>query len=210
MSTFKNPTFSAPQAHIDPKEDEGGSFAKVPEGVKLDPPSQEERQRDRRQGQGGFRIPGIPNYPIDPALPRILYPHYINNAKTQLACMLMRPDGQSMMEGNIPKDDQHPLYRDIRSQFSEEEIELNTQREIQRQSRLNEIFSDKEVEDQRQKKRELLWNQKQTFLSMDVIKNSKNKLLKRKIRAATSPEEAQAYGIALLIKELDSDEQQTD
>lgn len=171
---------------------------KVPEGVSVEAP-------ERRRGE--FRIPGIPNAHIDPNLPKIVYPHYTNNDRTLLSCVLVRPDGQAMTEQNIPKDNNHPLYRDIRSQFSEEEIEMNTQREVTNQRQIQQAMQDAETEQKRLQTREDLWAQKTTFLDMDLVRNTKYKSLKRKLRSATSPIEAQAYGIAIILKETEDAEQ---
>lgn len=193
MNTFEAPT--------EVKQPDKVDQPKIPEGVTVDRPKIEDRQR-----KGGIYIPGIPDTPRDPNLPKIVYPHFINNNKTKLACLLMRPDGMTVLENDIPKDDNHPLYRDIRQQFSMEEIELNTMREISVQAQLQKSQSEFDIEQKRVQRREELWNQKSTFLEMDVVKNTKYKSLKRKLRSATSPHEAQAYGIAILIKETEIDE----
>lgn len=186
MSTFEGPT-NVIQGEV-----------MIPEGVKLERP---EPKRPK-----GITIPGIPDVERDPNLPKIIYPHYTNNKRDKLACLLMRPDGMTMMERDIPKDNNHPLYRDIRQQFSEEEIDLNTLREISVQKQLQKAEEAAMNERRRLERREELWNQKSTFLDMDVVKNTKFKSLKRKLRSATSPLEAQAYGIAILIKESELDE----
>tara|TARA_R110000868_G_scaffold9000_9_gene45617 strand:+ start:5944 stop:6564 length:621 start_codon:yes stop_codon:yes gene_type:complete len=172
--------------------------AKVPEGVSVEPPV-----RSKSGQPGGIRIPGIPNVEYDPGLPRIVNPHYTNNKRTELACVLLRPDGQCMMERGIPKDNNNPLYRDIKNQYSEEEIDLNTQREVIVQNSLAKASDAFKLEEKRKNRREQLWNQKTTFLDMDLVKNTKHKMLKRKLRQATTPEEAQALGMAILIKEYD-------
>lgn len=185
MSTFESPA-------------DNTQGVKIPEGVVVEQP--------KRESRGGIHIPGIPDVPRDPGLPKIIYPHYINNKRDKLACLLMRPDGMTMLESDIPKDMNHPLYRDIKQQFSEEEISLNTMREISVQQQLMKSQEAAATEQKRLQRREELWNQKSTFLDMDVVKNTKYKSLKRKLRSATSPYEAQAYGLAILIKETEVDE----
>ena len=58
---------------------------------------------------------------------------------------------------------------------------------------------------EREDKRSKLWSTKSTFLDMPAVKNTEDKILKRKLRSAVTPEEAQAYGMAILIKEADKD-----
>ena len=43
-------------------------------------------------------------------------------------------------------------------------------------------------------------------MDLPAVKNSDEKILKRKLRSSMSPEEAQAYGIAILIKEADKED----
>ena len=82
--------------------------AKIPEGVTVETPKPTELKK----------LP-IPDFSLDPTLPMITNPHYTNNNKTELACVLLRPDGMATQEKNIPADDKHPLYRDIKKQFSD-------------------------------------------------------------------------------------------
>lgn len=182
--------------------DESIQTAKVPAGVTIEPPAPEAKPKPKVQG-GGYRIPGIPQVDHDPGLPRIINPHYTNNKRTELSCVLMRPDGQCMVERGIVKDMQNPLWRDIKSQFSEEEIDLNTQREVIVRNSLTKAAEQVATEQKRLKRREDLWSHKTSYLDMEVVKNTKHKILKRKLRSATTPEEAQAYGIAIIIKEYD-------
>ena len=58
---------------------------------------------------------------------------------------------------------------------------------------------------EREGKRAALWNIKSTFLDLPQVKGTEFKTLKRKLRSATSPEEAQAFGIAIIIKEAEKD-----
>ena len=99
--------------------------AKIPEGVTVETPKPTELKK----------LP-IPDFSLDPTLPMITNPHYTNNNKTELACVLLRPDGMATQEKNIPADDKHPLYRDIKKQFSEDEIRHNTARQVQIQDKL--------------------------------------------------------------------------
>lgn len=174
--------------------------AKVPEGMSIDKPNVEPKDRPRRSGLH------IPDYELDAGLPTIVYPHYINNAKTLLACILIRPDGMAVREDQIPRDDKHPLYRDIKAQFTEQEIDHNTSREVSNQKAKQRSQDDQEKETKRQATRADLWNKKSTFLDMPIVRNTKYKSLKRKLRQATNPEEALAYGVAIIIKETEVDE----
>ena len=169
--------------------------AKVPEGVKVEtPPKRVIKNLD------------IPNLTLDPTLPTIVNPHYTNNAKTEMACVLLRPDGMATQEKNIPTDEKHPVYRDIKRQFSEEEIEHNTKRQVAIQNSLADAAKEQKTIQDREQSRAKLWEIKSTFMDLPAVKNSEHKILKRKLRSALTPEEAQAYGIAILIKEAEKED----
>ena len=171
--------------------------AKVPAGMTIKQPEPEQNPQPK----------GLPTkeFDIDPGLPIIQYPHYTNNAKSELACILVRPDGMASMEQKIPKDENHPLYRDIRKQFSEDEIRLNTQRQVHIQEQLKKADEEQQTIQERENRRAALWSIKSTFLDLPQVKGTEFKTLKRKLRSATSPEEAQAFGIAIIIKEAEKD-----
>jgi len=166
--------------------------AKVPEGMEIKRPEPEKREPVRIHQK---------DFDLDPGLPIIQYPHYTNNAKTELACILMRPDGQAHKEMRIPKDENHPLYRDIKRQFSEEEININTGREVNVVKAMEKALAAQKADQDRENNRAQLWDVKSKFMEMDVVKNSENKKLKRSLRKATNYFEALAYGCAILIKE---------
>ena len=168
--------------------------AKVPEGVTVKTPTQNELKK----------LP-IPDFGLDPSLPVIIYPHYTNNNRTEMACVLLRPDGMATQEKGIPTDEKHPLYRDIKKQFSEDELRHHTQRQMQIQNALQAAAKSAEDDKEREDKRAKLWSIKSTFLDLEQVRNTEHKILKRKLRSAVTPEEAQAFGLAILMKEAEKD-----
>ena len=108
-------------------------------------------------------------------------------------------------EKGIPTDEKHPLFRDIKKQFSEDELRHNTQRQMQVQNALQAAAKSAEEDKAREDKRANLWSIKSTFLDMDIVRNTEHKKLKRKLRSAVTPEQAQAFGMAILIKEAEKD-----
>ena len=177
--------------------------AKLPEGVTIDKPEGEQATSSKRPVRSGL---DIPEFQLDVTLPTIIFPHYVNNAKDTLSCVLIRPDGQSFKEEGIPRDNNHPLYRDIMRQYTEQEIDHNTAREIANQRAKQKDAETKETEQKREQKRADWWARKSTFLDLDIVRNTKYKSLKRKLRQATNPEEALAYGVAIIVKETPTDE----
>jgi len=167
--------------------------AKIPDGVTIDKPAPEQP-----------RAMGIPEFEIDPTLPRIIFPHYTNNDKTELACTLIRPDGQAHMEKGIPADKNHPLFKDIVAQFSEEEIQHNTNRQIRIETKTNEAAKEVEKQAKNSKAREDIWEMKTTMLALGPLKEECNKEFRRAIRKSKTVIEAQAYGIAAILRSYDS------
>ena len=170
--------------------------AKVPPGMEIKPPEKTSEKSPVK----------IKDFGLDPNLPIIQYPHFTNNAQTELSCLLVRPDGQAHKEQRIPKDQNHPLYRDILKQFTMEEIMINTHREIQIVKAMNDAMKDKKQTEEREKSRADLWDIKSTFMDMAEVKNSTNKNLKRNLRKATSYYSALAYGCAIIIEESNKSE----
>ena len=173
-------------------------YAKVPDGMQIKKPEPESKPESRPLK--------VKNFDIDPGLPIIQYPHYVNNAKTELSCLLVRPDGMASIEKQIPKDNNHPLYRDIKAQFTEEEILTNTAREVQIQTSRDKALQEAKVQSDRDELRAKLWEVKSQFMDLDVVKNSDQKNLKRNLRKATSYFEALAYGVSILVKENEKSE----
>ena len=167
--------------------------AKIPEGVTIDKPEPEARTGTT-----------IPDFEVDPTLPRIVYPHYTNNERTELACTLIRPDGSAHMEKGIPADPNHPLFKDIEKQYRPEEIRHNTNRQIQIETKTNEAAKEQEKQARNSKAREDIWEMKTTMLALDPLKEEQNKEFRRAIRKSKTIIEAQAYGIAAILRSYDS------
>ena len=177
--------------------EQDGKYAKVPEGMTIDKPKPEEKKKTKEQPLS------IKDFSLDPDLPLIQNPHFTNNAQTEMACTLIRPDGMVMIERNIPADEKHPLFRDIMNQFTEAEIATNTKRQVAIQNAQNDARKQQEKDREREKIRQELWDTKSKFMEMDMVKNSSEKILKRNLRKATTPYEAMAFGVAILVKESD-------
>ena len=171
-------------------------FAKVPAGMEVKQPEPKQEPKPLT----------IKEFDLDPTLPTIQYPHYVNNSRTELSCILLRPDGMATVERQIPKDEKHPLYRDIVLQFTEEEILTNTNREIQIQKAKQKANEDARLNKEREEIRAKLWEVKSQFMDLDAVKNSNEKILKRNLRKSTSYFEALGYGVAILIKESEKSE----
>jgi len=167
---------------------------KVPEGVTIETPKQEQPQVDIRR-----------NFDVDPTLPQIIFPHYVNNKKDMLSCFLQRPDGSVTKEDQIPKDPAHPVYRDIQKQFSEWELNNNTDRQIHQLSmaKKNSESIDKDIAQKKQ--RSDLWDAKQEYLKLPCMSLPENKEFKREVRKSQTVIRAQAFAIAAILKDFENE-----
>lgn len=186
--------------------DNDGKYAMVPTGMEIKKPLPEPETFTTQKKKTKEEPLHVKEFDIDPGLPIIQYPHYTNNAKTELSCILVRPDGMATIEHKIPADNNHPLFRDITLQFTEAEIQTNTRREIQISTARNKAMDEQKKGEAREQKRTDLWNVKSEFMDMDIVKKSDEKILKRNLRKATTHYEALAMGLAILIKESDKSE----
>ena len=165
---------------------------KLPEGVTIDKPISNKQEKPT-----GFPIP---EFECDPSLPRIIFPHYLDNKKSMLAATLLRPDGSATTESGIPKDPNHPLCADIFAQYTEEEIQHNTQRVIQMQKSAEAAAGSMEQEQKQNASREALWEAKQAYLAMDIMSLPENKEFRRQVRKSQTKLEADAFGMAAVLR----------
>jgi len=176
--------------------------AKAPEGVSIEKPTPEP---ETKKVQVDIRR----NFNVDPTLPQIIFPHYTNNSRTLLSCVLVRPDGGSHKEENIPADNKHPLYRDIIAQYSTWEIEQNTDRQAHVQKQGAKTREGQMKEEKNQMQRAQLWEAKQEYLKMPCMQKPEMKEFKREVRKSQTVIRAQAFAIAAILKDFDNGKEET-
>lgn len=168
--------------------------AKVPAGMTIEKPKEEVREVHNPNPAVHVKT----DFYVDPGLPQIVFPHYINNDKTMLACVLVRPDGNTHKEDNIPKDSSHPVYRDIKKQFDESEILANTKKQANHVRLAQEVEASNRKDEADSKQRQDLWEAKQAYLKLPAVVEFKS--FKRMIRKSQTVIEAQAYAIGAILK----------
>ena len=180
---------------------------KVPEGVTIEQPKEEPKDWPPIEGQERQRHgPDLRrNFDVDPSLPQIIFPHYTNNKKDILTCFLLRPDGSTHKEENIPADNNHPVYRDIKKQFSSWELDVNTDRQIHQQKAAAVQMESMDLDIANKKQRADLWEAKQEYLKLPCMLKEENKKYKREIRKSQTIIRAQAFAIAAIVKDFDND-----
>lgn len=136
----------------------------------------------------------------------IVNPHWINNARTVLEADFHYDDGRVVKATISETDTSNPDLAEIKSKFSDEELETNTRKKIAK------VTATQEAEKQRlqaiedRKKQEELFAVKLQVFEIDAIKNSTNRKLKSQIRKSKSAIEAQAWAGALLLSEYNAEQ----
>lgn len=131
----------------------------------------------------------------------IVNPHWINNARTVISAEFHYDDGRVVNAVVSDSDTSNPDLAEIKNSFSNEVLEQNTRRNIQKitsaaetQKALDEAAADR-------KHQEELFAAKLRIFDIEAIKNSTDRLLKSRIRRSKSDVEAMAWAAALLLSE---------
>lgn len=148
-----------------------------------------------------------------PGAPIIMGPIFLDNKKTRVGAVLRDPHdprGARWVEDKVDADS--PFIRDLCDQWTPDNIEANTQREV----RISRINREAEDEERRRRKtvdeREVMYQAKSTALEMPEVieaKSPKAVKLKSKIRKAKTPAQVQAYLSALLLLLIDEEDADT-
>lgn len=134
----------------------------------------------------------------------IVNPHWTNNARTILAAEFHYDDGRIVNAVISNTDTSNPDLAEIKSKFTEQQLEANTLAAIKRSNdAIAKRKQDEEALAQR-KFNEDLFAAKLKIFEIDAIKNSTNKKLKSQIRKSKSETEAMAWAAALLISDFNA------
>ena len=140
----------------------------------------------------------------------IVNPHWINNARTMLEAEFQYDDGRIVKATISETDTSNPDLAEIKSKFSEQEIEANTRKKIAKLQASREQEQQKQQAIEDRKNQEELFAVKLKIFDIEVVKNSVNRKLKSQIRKSKSAIEAQAWAAALLLSEFNSADNTTD
>lgn len=131
-------------------------------------------------------------------------PHYINNARTIVACEFHYDDGRVLTANITNVDGRNPDWIEIHSSFSKEELERNTSRAVQRINAEKEAKAEAEKAKVDKMRQEALYQLKLEAFEVQIVKDSTNKKLKSQIRKAKTPFEVQAFTSALILHEYNN------
>jgi hypothetical protein len=128
--------------------------------------------------------------------PMIFHPHYLGEEKLRIKAIVRFPDGRlTEMEG-AAKETESSFIRDVFAQYSEEEIDTGTTRELRLREAREELdklnFEDREKDEARA----ALFKAKAKTLEIPEVKACPDAALQLRIRKARS--EAEVYSLAAL------------
>ena len=136
---------------------------------------------------------------------KYLFPYWSNKETRHLVVTIQKPDGKTNIASIMDPDGTNPDMKAVLEQYTEEEIDANTQEGLDRRNNKIKQQMERRESQQARAKQEMLFNCKLEAFEIDGIKNSKNTEMKRLIRKSKSVMEVQAYATMLLMKELEND-----
>jgi hypothetical protein len=136
---------------------------------------------------------------------KYLNPYWSNKDNRHLIVTIEMPNGQHNMASIMDPDDINPDMKAVLEQYTEEEIDENTQKGLDRRNENIKQQMERRESQLARSKQEMLFNCKLEAFEVDAIKNSKNTELKRLIRKSKSVMEVQAYATILMMKEIEND-----
>jgi RNase P/RNase MRP subunit p30 len=129
----------------------------------------------------------------------IVNPHWVNNARTVISAEFHYDDGRVAQATISESDVTNPDLVEIKSKFTDEQLEANTRKKIQEINAERERKHQEELAKAQRKQQEELFAAKLRIFEIDTIKESSNRALKAKIRKSKSDVEALAWASALLL-----------
>lgn len=136
---------------------------------------------------------------------KYLNPYWSNKENRHLIVTIEMPNGQHSMASIQDPDDTNPDMKAVLEQYTEDEIDANTQEGLDRRNENIKRQMERRESQIARSKQEALFNCKLEAFEVDAIKNSKNTELKRMIRKSKTIMEVQAYATILMMKELEND-----
>ena len=135
---------------------------------------------------------------------KYLNPYWSNKDNRHLIVTIELANGQHSMASIQDPDGTNPDMKAVLEQYTEEEIDANTQEGLDRRNENIKRQMERRESQQARAKQEALFNCKLEAFEVEAIKNSKNAEMKRMIRKSKSIMEVQAYATILLMKELEN------
>lgn len=135
----------------------------------------------------------------------IKHPYWSKDDKTQIVCQFHYEDGTVLEAAVMDTAEGNPDWKEIFETFTVEEIDETTNRMKEEREQQAQKFEFEEKEKLERMKTDALFSAKLEAFEISLIRESKDRKLKSKIRKAQSLMEIQAYTTILLMRELESE-----
>jgi len=129
------------------------------------------------------------------------FPYWSNKEHRHLIVTAVTPTGQKRIMSIMDRDGTNPDMQLILSQYTEEDIDKNTEDSLKRRNENIKRQMERREAQAARAKQEQLFGAKLEAFEIEEIKNSKNSEFKRLIRKSKSPMEVAAYCTLLLNEE---------
>ena len=126
-------------------------------------------------------------------------PHWVNNARTILSAEFHYDDGRVMTAVINSNESNNPDYQEIRTKFTDAELEQNTQNSIRKVQGERDSQKAQEEAQKERERQERLFQVKLSAFEVETIKNTTNKTLKSALRRAKSDFEVYAMAAAIIL-----------
>lgn len=138
-----------------------------------------------------------------------LNPYWSNKENRHVIVTIRFPNGKESMASIQDKDGTNPDMRALLEKYTEEEIDENTRRGLERRNQKIKQQAERQEARINRSKQEALFAAKLEAFEIDAVKESKNMKLKRLIRKSKSIMEVQAYCSILLMQEIENAEEES-
>ena len=128
-------------------------------------------------------------------------PYWGNNEKTQVMCEFHFENGPIQTAAVSQTKEGNPDWQEIFTKFTPEEIDILTEGALAEAREEHEKRKQMERDDIERMKVDALFQAKLDAFEIDIIKNSKNRKLKSRIRKAKTLIEVTAFASALITLE---------
>jgi hypothetical protein len=126
-------------------------------------------------------------------------PHWVNNARTILSAEFHYDDGRVMTAVINSNESNNPDYQEIRTKFTDAELEQNTVNNIRKVQGDRDRQKAQEEAQKERERQEKLFQVKLAAFEVDQVKNTANKSLKSALRRAKSDFEVYAMAAAIIL-----------
>lgn len=132
----------------------------------------------------------------------ILEPRWANEDKNQIIAKFKFEDGNIVTAAiSVPEGGSNPDWDEIIETFGVDVLDANLDKDLQEHYKRKEAQEEQRKQEIERAIKEALFNAKAEAFEIQLVKDSKNRKIKNKIRKAATIMEVSAYTSALILKE---------